>query len=261
MSEYVEDTPVATEAPVASEEPITAEETITEESVAEAPVTGEAEVEEVSVASAEEPITAEAPVTEAVEVEEGSVSSAEEPVVTGEPTVEENEPDVSDVGSDNEVEETIAVEKVASDIRDILSTESEGLSSSSGLSDDLKLRIAELDYLRECCGKWIESGIEGRGEFLNAWTNKNVIVDPNIDYVNILLELEKMPEIVELLSKGEITTKSNHFKNIKSYTLDKHVFNEKTNLEKVNILEQLVKSLDFEKKNLSATYNVDILGV
>ena len=78
---------------------------------------------------------------------------------------------------------------------------------------------------------------------------------------DLLLELEKMPEIVELLSKGEITTKSNHFKNIKSYTLDKHVFNEKTNLEKVNILEQLVKSLDFEKKNLSATYNVDILGV
>ena len=37
-----------------------------------------------------------------------------------------------------------------------------------------------------------------------------------------------------------MTTESNHFKNIESYTLDKSLFNEKSLIEKVEVLEQLI---------------------
>ena len=205
--------------------------------------------------STEEPVVEETSEEPLVSTEEPLVST-EEPLVSAEVT-EEPEPVVEEPSPEVPVVEEPSPEVPVVE-EPFVSTEEPSVEE---ISSELKQKIAELDHLRICCGNWVESGIEGRGDFLDAWINKNVLVDPNINYVNILLELEKMSEIVKLLSKGKITTESNHFKNIKSYTLDKHIFNEKSITEKVDILEQLVKLLDFERGNLCATYDVNILGV
>ena len=114
---------------------------------------------------------------------------------------------------------------------------------SSGLTDDLKQRIAELDYLRECCGNWVGSGRAGKRNFLTAWESKSVSVDSNVNYEDSLDQLEKLPEIVKLWAERKVTTDSNHFKNIQSYTLEKPLFNEKNVTEKVEVLEQLINLL------------------
>ena len=142
------------------------------------------------------------------------------------------------------------VEQVAADIRSILTevpTVSEdnvetveSVDNLSGLSDDLKQRIAELDYLRECCGNWVGTRRVGKSNFLTAWENKNVTVNSNVNYEDVLVQLEKMPEIVKLWAERKVNTDSNHFKNIESYTLNKSLFNEKNVEEKVKVLEQLV---------------------
>ena len=108
------------------------------------------------------------------------------------------------------------------------------------LTDDLKQRIAELDYLRECCGNWVGSGRGGKRNFLTAWENKNVTVDLNVNYEDTLNHLEKLPEIVKLWAERKVNTDSNHFKNIQSYTLDKSLFNEKSLTEKVEVVEHLI---------------------
>ena len=141
--------------------------------------------------------------------------------------------------------EALPVEQVASDIRDILApTSAEEISSSSSeLSDDLKQRIAELDYLRECCGNWVGSGRVGKSNFLTAWTNKSVSVDSNVNYEDTLGQLEKLPEIVKLWAERKVTSESNHFKNIESYTLSKPLFNDKGVTDKVEVVEQLISLL------------------
>ena len=114
---------------------------------------------------------------------------------------------------------------------------------SSGLTDDLKQRIAELDYLRECCGNWVGSGRAGKRNFLTAWESKSVSVDANVNYEDTLDQLEKLPEIVKLWAERKVTTDSNHFKNIQSYTLEKSLYNEKSVTEKVEVVEQLINLL------------------
>ena len=52
-----------------------------------------------------------------------------------------------------------------------------------------------------------------------------------------------MPEIVKLWAERKVTTDSNHFKNIQSYTLDRSLFNEKSLTEKVEVLEELINLL------------------
>ena len=143
------------------------------------------------------------------------------------------------------VEESVPVEQVASDIRDILAPVAveEEVSSPSELSDDLKQRIAELDYLRECCGNWVGSGRAGKRNFLTAWESKSVSVDSNVNYEDTLDQLEKLPEIVKLWAERKVTTDSNHFKNIQSYTLEKSLYNEKSVTEKVEVVEQLINLL------------------
>ena len=223
------------EEPVVDEEPVeTAGPEETTEETTDAP---EEPVEEVAPEEPEAP--AEAPVEEEP-VEEVPVEevASEEPVETAGP-----------------VEEASAapVEQVAADIRNILTevpTVSEGneenvesVDDSSGLSDDLKQRIAELEYLRECCGEWISLGRRGKSNFLTSWENKSVTVDSSKDYVNVLVQLEKLPEIIKLWAERKVTTNSNHFKNIESYNLTKSLFNEKSNGEKVEVLEQLITLL------------------
>jgi hypothetical protein len=240
-----ESTVVSGDAPVETPEEETPEEEAPEE---EAPV--EASVEsseeeapvEASVESSEEEAPVEAP------VEEASVESSEEeapveaPVEASVESSEEEAPEEAPV----EAQEEKPMEQVVSDIRDILSedpapvTES---SESSELTDDLKQRIAELDYLRECCGNWVGSGRAGKRNFLTAWQNKNVSVGATVNYEDTLVKLEKLPEIVKLWAEGKVKSNSNHFKNIQSYTLDRSLFNEKSVTEKVEVVEQLIDLL------------------
>ena len=137
--------------------------------------------------------------------------------------------------------------QVAADIRNILTevpTAVESVDDSSGLSDDLKQRIAELDYLRECCGNWVGTRRVGKSNFLTAWQNKNVSVDSNVNYEDTLNQLEKLPELVRLwVVERKIKSDSNYFKNIESHTLSKPLFNEKSLTEKVEVVEQLVDLL------------------
>ena len=97
--------------------------------------------------------------------------------------------------------------------------------------------------MRECCGNWVGSGRAGGSIFLTAWENKNVSVDSNVNYEDILVQLEKLPELVKLWAEGKVKSESNHFKNIEQYTLCKSLFNEKSNKEKIEVLEQLIDLL------------------
>ena len=219
-----EEVPVASEteeAPVASE----TEEAPVASETEEAPVASE--TEEAPVASE----TEEAPV--ASEVEEAPVASETEET----PVVSETE--------EASVEPEVApIEQVVSDIRDILSEEPVASASGTGeLTEDLKQRIAELDYLRECCGNWVGLGRAGKRNFLTAWKSKSVSVDSNVNYEDTLNQLEKLPELVKLWAEGKIKSNSNHFKNIQSYTLDKSLFNEKNVTECVEVLEELINLL------------------
>ena len=228
VEEEAEEAEAPEEEAVASEAVEAPVEEEAEEAAEEAPVEEEAEEEEEPAASE----AAEAPVaSEAVEAPVASEASEEAPVDSE--AVEEPEP--------------VPVEQVASDIREILApvesaNEVEVSSSSSGLSDDLKQRIAELDFLRECCGNWVESGRgTGRRNFLTDWDNKNVSIDSNGDYEDTLNQLEKLPELVKLWAvERKIKYDSNYFKNIQSYTLSKSLYNEKSLTEKVEVVEQLV---------------------
>ena len=177
----------------------------------------------------EAPVEEEAP--EEVTSEEVSESPEEVPVTTEEP--DSVEAPVS----------TAPVEQVASDIRNILTEVPAVSTDSSELPDDLKQKIAELDYLRECCGEWIGSGRRGKSTFLTSWENKSVNVDSSTDYGNVLVQLEKLPELVKLWAEGKVKSNSNHFKNIESYNLTRSLFNGKSDTEKVETLEQLITLL------------------
>lgn len=204
-------------------------------SVSEEPVESNVQVEITD--APEEPVETEGPVEEAPE--EPVEEATEEPVETEGP-VEEVSEEVSEELSEEVTEEPVSsapVEQVATDIRNILT---EVPSVSSELSDDLKQRVAELDYLRECCGNWVGRRRVGKSNFLTAWENKSVTVDSSTDYGNVLVQLEKLPEIIRLWAERGVTTNSNHFKNIESYNLTRPLFNGKSNTEKVETLEQLV---------------------
>jgi hypothetical protein len=192
-------------------------------------------------------------ISEAVESVVSEVESA--PVEPVEEAVEPVEEEAVEPASANEVEteeavEELPVEQVASDIREILAptaSADEVSSNSEGLTDDLKQHIAELDYLRECCGNkvvdWDINRRTAKINFLTSWENKNVSIDPSVNYEDTLNQLEKMPEIIKLWVEGKVTTDSNHFKNIESYTLGKPLFNDKNVTEKIEVVEQLVTLL------------------
>ena len=206
---------------------------------------------EASVESSEEEAPVEAPVEASVEAPvEASVESSEEeapeeaPVEASvESSVEAPEEEAPEEEAPVEAQEEKPMEQVVSDIRDILSEDPAPVTESSELTDDLKQRIAELDYLRECCGNWVGSGRAGKRNFLTAWQNKNVSVGATVNYEDTLVKLEKLPEIVKLWAEGKVKSNSNHFKNIQSYTLDRSLFNEKSVTEKVEVVEQLIDLL------------------
>ena len=60
--------------------------------------------------------------------------------------------------------------------------------------------------------------------------------------------------------KRKVTTDSNHFKNIQSYTLDKSLFNGKSNEEKVEVLEQLITLLtDCANRKMRVTQIIEFI--
>ena len=216
----VDEEPVETEGP---EEP----EEATEEEPEEVSEPVEAEEE-----TTEEPVDSEVPEEPEEPVEEEvSEEVPEEPEEPVEETPEEP------------VEPVAPVEQVAADIRSILTEVPTKDTDSSELSDDLKQRIAELDYLRECCGNWVGQRRQGKSNFLTAWENKSVSVNSSVNYEDVLVQLEKFPEIIRLWVEKKFNKDSNHFKNIQSYTLEKSLFNGKSNGEKVEVLEQLINLL------------------
>ena len=221
MSEYVSEA----EESVSVAEEVVAESVSANEVEAEEPVEEEEEEEEEAVEEEEEVVEEEEEVVEESAPEPVEEEPVEEEAVEEEPVEEEP------------VEEEEAVEEEEPE------EEEEPVEVEAGLTDDLKQRIAELDYLRECCGNWVGSGRAGRSNFLTAWTTKSVSVDSNVNYEGVLEQLEKLPEIVKLWAERKVKSDSNHFKNIQSYTLSKSLFNEKGLTEKVEVVEQLVTLL------------------
>jgi len=197
------------------------------------------------------------------EEEEGDEEEAEEQVGEegGEEQPEEEEEQAEEEGGEEQPEEEEqTVEETVEDVEEEQAEQPEQHENSSELTDDLKQRIAELDYLRECCGNsdwmdWTGRGT-GRRNFLTAWENKNVSVDSNVNYEDTLNHLEKFPELIKLwvVERKKIKSDSNHFKNIESYTLEKPLFNEKSLTEKVEVVEQLLTLLTkWVNKKISVT--------
>ena len=190
-----------------------------------------------------------------VVVQDIEESTPDEPVVE-EPVVEESVPEKSKQMDQviNEIRELlkekipVSNELVSEESLEVSNDSSDNVTEDESnefneLTEDLKQRIAELDYLRECCGNWFGSGGEEKKNFLTAWENKNISVNSNVNYDDTLNQLEKLPEIVKLCVERTVTTDSNNFKNIESYILDKPLFNEKSLTEKVEVLEQLIDLL------------------
>ena len=265
VEETVEET-VEESAPVEEtvEESAPVEETVEETVEESAPVET---VEETVEKSAPEEETVEETVEESAPEETVEESSPEETVEESAPeeTVEESAPEeiVEESAPEEKSapeEETIPIEQVVNEIQEILTEPVVENNSSDELPEDLKQRIAELDYLRECCGNWVGSGIR-RSNFITAWRNKNVSIDSNVKYEDTLVHLEKFPEIIKLWAESKVNTDSNHFKNIESYTLNKSLFNEKNVTEKVEVLEYLVGLLtDGTKSKIKNKVLVDIIN-
>ena len=170
------------------------EETSVEE---EAPVASETE---------EAPDEEEAPV--ASETEEAPVASAS--------GVEETSPEEVAETEEASVEPEVApIEQVVSDIRDILSEDSvTSASEASELTEDLKQRIAELDYLRELYENLSNGNIENRNDIIKLWNTKSILVSSDVDYLIVLNNLEKLPNIIRKSLRNKEANYSELFINI-----------------------------------------------
>ena len=78
---------------------------------------------------------------------------------------------------------------------------------------------------------------------MTVWENKTVSVDSNVNYEDVLGQLEKLPELVKLWAERKVRNDSNHFKHVESYTLSKPLFNDKSVTEKVEVVEELINLL------------------
>ena len=206
-----------------SEEPETIEQTQPEEPSEETPAEGTPAGEE----PAEETPAEETPAEETPAEE----TPAEEEPAEETPAEEEPEPEP--------VEETPAEEEPESVVEESVVEETlvEG-----DLSDDFKKRILELDLLRELCGDWVGCGRSGGKIFLEKWENKSVSLDSSVNYEEKLLELQKMPELIELWLYGKINVEENYFKDIEKYKKMKNIAAD-TTLERIEALEQLIDLL------------------
>ena len=207
---------------VQEENPVEEEETVEENPVEEEPEEEQATVEE-------NPVEEE-PEEEQATVEENPV---EEEPEEEQATVEENP--VEEVPA--EEEETVEEEDPEETVEEDAPVDEEPKS--------LNLRIAELDYLRECCGNWIGKKRAGKALFLKSWSEKDIKEDESVDYESLLGQLEKLPELVRGWANKSVDMKrTNHFKNLNGYSLQKPLFKEDFTVEeKVEILEKLITLL------------------
>ena len=184
-----------------------------------------APVEEEAEAPVEE--EAEAPVDEeAEEAEEPEPLPQPQPEPEPEPVVEEEEEapvEEDEVEEEGTVEEEVEVEE-------------------EGGTKSLTQRIAELDYLRECCGNWVGKKRAGKALFLKSWSEKDIKEDESTDNESLLVQLEKLPELVKGWANKSINMKgTNHYQNVNGYSLQKPLFKEgQSNEEKVAVLEKLI---------------------
>jgi hypothetical protein len=179
---------------------------------------------------------AEAPVEEeAEEAEEPEPLPQPQPEPEPEPVVEEEEeaPVEEAPVEEDEVEEQGTVEE---EVEAPVEVEEEGGSKS------LTQRIAELDYLRECCGNWVGKKRAGKALFLKSWSEKDIKEDESADNESLLAQLEKLPELVKGWANKSIDMKgTNHFQNPNGHSLQKPLFKEgQSNEEKVAVLEKLI---------------------
>ena len=162
--------------------------------------------------------TVEPEVSETEPVEEVVESEAPEEEAPEEEAPEEEAPE-----EEAPVEsETVPVERVASDIREILSTSVE--SRSELTSDEINQKIADLAYQKELFLKLI-TGELSRESVRTRWNTRSVQVDATCNYSEVLDSLDDLPSIVGKCYCVSLTT--NFLRN--SHTIS----------EKIERLEQL----------------------
>jgi hypothetical protein len=240
-SDDSDDVPEPIVAPVEEE----AEAPVEEEAEEEAPV----EEDEVEEAPVEEDEVEEAPVDEVEEVPEPLPQPQPEP--EPEPVVEEEEE--APVEEDEVEEEEAPVEE---EVEEQGTVEEEVEVEEEGGTKSLTQRIAELDYLRECCGNWVGKKRAGKALFLKSWSEKDIKEDESTDNESLLVQLEKLPELVKGWANKSINMKgTNHYQNVNGYSLQKPLFKEgQSNEEKVAVLEKLIVLLtDCAQGKLSIT--------
>tara|TARA_B110000503_G_scaffold123746_1_gene189614 strand:- start:4 stop:789 length:786 start_codon:yes stop_codon:yes gene_type:complete len=203
------------------------------EEEAEAPVEEEAEApvdEEAEEAEEPEPLPQPQP-----EPEPEPVVEEEEEAPVEEDEVEEEEAPVEE----DEVEEQGTVEE---EVEEQGTVEEEVEVEEEGGTKSLTQRIAELDYLRECCGNWVGKKRAGKALFLKSWSEKDIKEDESTDNESLLVQLEKLPELVKGWANKSINMKgTNHYQNVNGYSLQKPLFKEgQSNEEKVAVLEKLI---------------------
>ena len=212
-----------------------------------------APVEEEAEAPVEEE---EAPVEEVAPVEEDEVEEPEplpqpQPEPEPEPVVEEEEEapveeeEEAPVEEDEVEEQGTVEEEVETETPVEEEVEEQGTVEQGTVEEEpksLNLRIAELDYLRECCGNWVGKKRAGKALFLKSWSEKDIKEDESTDNESLLVQLEKLPELVKGWANKSINMKgTNHYQNVNGYSLQKPLFKEgQSNEEKVAVLEKLI---------------------
>ena len=188
----------------------------------------------------------EPPVEETVE-EEPPLETAEETVEEApEETVEEAPEETVEEAPEETVEEAPVEEAPEETVEEApVETVEEEEAPEDEESKSLNLRIAELDYLRECCGNWIGKKRAGKALFLKSWSEKDIKEEESVNYESLLIQLEKLPELVRGWANKSIDMKrTNHFKNLNGYSLQKPLFKEEYSVEeKVAVLEKLITLL------------------
>ena len=96
--------------------------------------------------------------------------------------------------------------------------------------------------MRVCCGNWIGKKRAGKALFLKSWSEKDIKEDESTDNESLLVQLEKLPELVKGWANKSINMKgTNHYQNVNGYSLQKPLFKEgQSNEEKVVVLEKLI---------------------
>ena len=199
-----------------------------------APVEEETEAPVEEEAEEPEPLPQPEPEPEPV-VEEEEEAPVEEDEVEEQGTVEEDE--VEEQGTVEGEAEAPVEEEVEESVEVVEEPVVE-----EGETKSLTQRIAELDYLRVCCGNWIGKKRAGKALFLKSWSEKDIKEDESTDNESLLVQLEKLPELVKGWANKSIDMKgTNHFQNPNGHSLQKPLFKEgQSNEEKVVVLEKLI---------------------